>query len=656
MSGESVLRTDNQTVGKSSNLKYLGIVLEYLAFGWMIFSAIAFSVFDNRLIGGVFALIGLITLGLAALQTRTIDIPYGTSIPVEPMGYSRRILIASSVLLLLLAEISGQMLPLAQREFPTHAQHALWILALLSIGLSFFLRNPIRLRITLRIEWVLVAAITAVGFGLRYWQLEDAVHQFVDEMNFGRAVWYAQTDNSVPLIAPFSPVTTFPWVYPFWQMLVVPFFGNSLTTLRFVSAVFGTLTIPAVYLLVFEIVDSKTAIVSALILATFPPHLHFSRLGMNNIVDPFLGTLLFLFLIRGLKYQKQMDYVLAGIFLGLTQYFYEGGRLLYPVLALTWLEMSAMLRLVRLDRAVARRLFHTIGLGVLVAFPVYYVLLVRGHSLIARFSKAGLGGSYFHALQDFNLTEPFLKHVLQPFLIYVDMPELSLFYGGGQALILPLLVPFFLFGCAYVLVNWRKPGFLLLTLWVLGTSVGSMLLAVSGEAARFVVVFPALAILIAIGITCVFRWRILVVLVVISLAFSQVHYYFNEHLPLYNQELRSTLDAQDAIFRLEDFPYGTVVCFVSNIIRDEALLGEIRDYVAPQVKLCHLTAEEATPERIADLPEAPVKVFFVEPDDDAVINFLRERLPTSLEGPLFSPYETVPLDRQYALYYTGTLR
>ncbi len=606
--------------------------------------------------GAVFALIGLITLSLNRIQAQGKTAPYGTGQQVEPIHYSGKILFMSALLLLVVAEISGQLLPLAHHNISTHAQHGLWLTALLSVSLAFLLSHPLRLRMVFRTEWLLVGVITAFGFSLRFWQLEEAVHHFVDEMNFGRAVWYARTESSVPLVAPFSPVTTFPWVYPYWQTLVIPIFGNSLTTLRFVSAVFGGLTIVAVYGLAKEITGSRTALIAALMLAAFPPHLHFSRLGMNNIADPFFGTVLFFFLVRALKRQKSADYVLAGVFLGLTQYFYEGGRLFYPILVLIWLELSALLKLIRLDRQVADRLLQMIGIGLLVTFPVYYALLAGGHNLISRFHKAGVGGSYFHALREFNMTEPFTQRVLQPFLIYVDMPELSRFYGGDQALMLPWLVPFFLFGCACSLMHWRKPGMLLLILWVVGTSVGSMLMAVSGEAARFVVVFPALAILMAVGITQVFRIRVLLLIVAVGLALSQVHYYFNYHLPIYNHQLRPTLDAQDAIFRLVDFPHGTVVCFISNIVRDKDLLAEIRDFVAPQVKLCDLTAEEATIERLDSLPYSDVRVFLVQRDDAAVINFLTEYVDVPLQGPLFSPYETVPFEKQYALYYTDGLR
>src|SRR5690606_27829994 len=116
--------------------------------------------------------------------------------------------------------------------------------------------------------------------------------------------------------------------------------GHNLTGLRIFSAVFGTLTVPALYLLARELFDRRTALLAALLLATFPPHIHFSRLGLNNIADPLFGVLALAFLVRGLKRGGLRDYALSGVMLGLTQYFYEGGKLLYPLLFGAWLLLA----------------------------------------------------------------------------------------------------------------------------------------------------------------------------------------------------------------------------------------------------------------------------------------------------------------------------
>ena len=110
--------------------------------------------------------------------------------------------------------------------------------------------------------------------------------------------------------------------------------GRNLEGLRILSVIVGTLGIPALYFLAKELFDRKTALLAALMPGRFPPHIQFSRIALNNIVDPLFGTLALAFLVRGLKYNRPLDYALSGAALGLTQYFYEGGRLLFPALIL----------------------------------------------------------------------------------------------------------------------------------------------------------------------------------------------------------------------------------------------------------------------------------------------------------------------------------
>jgi hypothetical protein len=58
---------------------------------------------------------------------------------------------------------------------------------------------------------------------------------------------------------------------------------------------------------------------------------------LNNIADPLFGTLAFAFIGRGLLHGRRTDFAIGGAMLGLTHYFYEGGRLLYMPLALAWI-------------------------------------------------------------------------------------------------------------------------------------------------------------------------------------------------------------------------------------------------------------------------------------------------------------------------------
>ncbi|MFN8372556.1 MAG: glycosyltransferase family 39 protein [Anaerolineae bacterium] len=196
----------------------------------------------------------------------------------------------------------------------------------------------------LRNTSIVLFLITLLALVLRLWQLETSVHYFVDELNFVSGVLdivhARQSGEILHLTHPFHWLAAFPRIFPYWQSWGTAIAGQSYTGLRLPSAVLGTLTVPAVYLLGKNLFDKRVGIIAALLLATFPPHLHFSRLGLNNIADPLFGTLAMAFAARGLKEGRRGDFAWAGVMLGMSQYFYEGGRLVYPVVMGLWLVFS----------------------------------------------------------------------------------------------------------------------------------------------------------------------------------------------------------------------------------------------------------------------------------------------------------------------------
>ena len=58
--------------------------------------------------------------------------------------------------------------------------------------------------------------------------------------------------------------------------------GQDLNAFRLPTAIFGALTVPALYWLCKHLFDRRTAFVAALVLAALPVHIQMSRVGMNN--------------------------------------------------------------------------------------------------------------------------------------------------------------------------------------------------------------------------------------------------------------------------------------------------------------------------------------------------------------------------------------
>jgi 4-amino-4-deoxy-L-arabinose transferase-like glycosyltransferase len=662
-----------------------------LVFAW---SAVVFMVVSAYLLlpeqgvgtvkdGAQYALMGGIALGASMLLAPRLALPMPGGFQTHPYAaHVRRIpTVAGALGLALLAEISGNLLHTDLLDVVSH--HTQFALLCLSLVLLTWGLSGSALRFSTgwleRVNWGELAAllaITALAFGLRWWQLGEAVHFFVDEVNFVSAVLEFRTTNHVPLLAPFSSITAFPWLYPYLQSEAVDGFGRNLVGLRAVSVVMGALTIPALYLLAKALFDRKTALLAALLLAVFPPHVHFSRLGINNIADPLFGTLALAFLARGRVHQRRADYVIGGVALGLTQYFYEGGRLLYPALVVLWLG-GGLLLWRRTQRAVTQQTRHIVSLqarglalaglaALLAAFPIYYSLLGVNLPLASRMRDVGLNADYWSRLLstgDPQAWQMHLERIGSAFAVYIHQPEGSLFYGGSQPLLLGYLVPVFLLGAFYALWRLRSPGALLLALWVVMTSLGSSLLVESSTSTRFVVAFPALALLAAVGVRCLLPLLglnrlhrsvqyTLVGGLMAAFVVGQITYYFGPHLEQFRNDYyytRPSHDGQDVAFRAAGFPPGTQAHVVTKdvylTLPDDAA---ILNFLSDGVHIDHYRSRDINPEMLSRLPLYVDHAFFIEPQDLSTFLLLRQHFV--LEGPQFSPWN-VPMSRQFILYY-----
>lgn len=556
-----------------------------------------------------------------------------------------------------------------------------------------------------------VVLITLVAFGVRTWNLTEALHVFIDEVNFSNSIRWFWIESDRPVLLPITGTVAFPRIYPYFQGQAAAVLGRDLLALRIISAVCGALTVPALYRLARHLFDRPTALIAAALLATYPPHVHFSRIGINNIADPLFGTLALMFLASGLRSGRRTDYALAGVMLGLTQYFYEGGRVAFPVIVVTWLAAMTLAGWGR--RLPWRELLLAGGVALLVAVPVYHTLRAHDLPTLARRETVGYDEEYLRDLLtlDRETLEAHEWHFKETWLALVQLPEGSLFYGGDTPLLLIYLVPPVLLGTAVLLSRWRAPGPQVTLLWAAAAPVGSWFVTGPPGAARYVISFPALMLVAAVGLRHVSRlvlgnfrlprvrlgvsvrleaisaqaqleigpdragivlggalgrrrlesWAglrappVAVLLAALALALMglQAHYYFGAHLDSANYHLRhmrGSPDGEDAMFRSRDFPPDTRIHIISEVIYDRNYAQGIIDYLADDLIVKTLTPAELDALYLATLPRNVDHAFFLEPGDAESLNAIYRVFPL-LGPPELTPYEGVPFDKQLVLYY-----
>lgn len=615
---------------------------------------------------------------------------------------------AGLILMALTAEINGDIIdPAFIKHISYHAQFVILCLGIILLawgaaGKRVYLDDDAprsRIYWLLRIDRAEVLAVTAIvllALVVRFYQLGSAVHLFVDEIHFSNPVMHFYQATDIELLLPFSSVAAFPYLYPYMQWHAVQVLGRNLEGLRMVSVLFGTVNVLALYLLARELFDRRVALLAAVILAVFPPHIQFSRLGLNNVADPVFGTFALYFIARGLRHPPVMraHFAAAGAMLGLTQYFYEGGRLLYPVLALVWLGMIGLavyggitLRYVtawlRRDRRELshlarqtvdfdyRHLFRSAAVmlvvAVLIGAPIYYTLVGQGRDVAIRLQTAGLRENTTSTMTDpQGFVRHFVNRVQESFLIHVSIPEAQLYYGGSTSLLLVFAIPFFFIGMFYALWRIDRPGALLLLLWIGMTWMGNALMQESRISARYVVAFPALALIVGLGVvqTLDLLWprspqirnRLLAALASIAIVLH-IAYYFGPHLTTFNRQFRGdinrNLDSHDVLFRAAAFPPDTHIHVIGDPVMPERDASNLLHYLADHLWIRTMHPDYITPEYLRALVVNRDHAFFVHPDDTTTIARIREFFP-NVQGPIFSPYD-LPRGKQFALYYSERL-
>jgi 4-amino-4-deoxy-L-arabinose transferase-like glycosyltransferase len=573
----------------------------------------------------------------------------------------RKWLLLGIAALLLLAEINANFL-LKNVAISQHVQALLLVGGIAALIRASADWHPVVLQSFFNRANIPLFLIILGALAIRSWNISDAVHIMIDELHFFDAVNHLRSTYDAQILLPMNHIAAFPYTYAYLQNWTVTIFGTDFTGMRMASAVVGTLTIPALYLFAKELFDRKTALIAAGLLAVFPPHIHFSRLALNNIADPLFGTLAFAFLVRALIRSSQRDYVLAGINLGLSSYFYEGGRLLFLGLFVCW--GGAILLLYR-SRNHWRGLATTAFITLLVVMPYYYTHMRPEFSLTARFDNEAIRPRYL--LQDLQTKPPLdvmLGHyndaLKYAFFHTIYSPDDSQFYYGGYTAILPwYVVPFYALGLFYLL--WTSlPRALLLWFWLGFSIIGISFVVSTDWTVRYVVMFPAMMLAVTVGIRypLEFLWptrvsrRFLngfIALVVALIGVFQLSHYFGDHLTYYNWQVRqNALDFFDVYDRASRYSPNGTLYYLSDEVIFTPVLDAIRKLSNFELGYQIWRSGKITRASLQAVPRDRVLMFAVVPTDARVVRLLQNEF--QLEGPVWSNYESVPDDRQYALY------
>ena len=399
------------------------------------------------------------------------------------------------------------------RDQPFHWQPFAWALGFILLALPLRAINTTYVPVNLTGDEA-SAGLNAIEFLRGDWN------------NIFRTAWFA-----------------FPSLFFTIPAFFIAWLGQTTEALRLPSAIAGSLTVGGVYLLGRSMFNHRTGVYAALLLAATHMHIHFSRIGLNNIWDGLFFVLGILAVFQAWKTERRPFYLLAGFLLGFAQYFYTSSRLLL-ILIFIWLLGVGLYNRVKLKRSLPD-IFIMGWTAVITVFPLAWFYITHPDDFFAPMKRAALLGpvlDYTVQTSGRSAADILVNELLKGVRAYTDVP-LTAWYKPGVAILFPFAAGIFLLGLILLLIRWKGGQTWLLFAWLAFFSLIGGLSESSPAAQRYVGALPAVALVTAYGLNEI-RLRIeklwprhawmantLVLVIVVGIMVNDVWFYFKKYTP-----------------------------------------------------------------------------------------------------------------------------
>jgi 4-amino-4-deoxy-L-arabinose transferase-like glycosyltransferase/sugar lactone lactonase YvrE len=345
-----------------------------------------------------------------------------------------------------------------------------WLLHLFSIVLLIFSiiwceRGKLRIRAAFHncpwFEIGLLLAIIGIGAFMRLYRF--------DQIPFG--TWYDEADeglialkilNTPGFLPVFDEISRLPTHFLYLIALAFRIFGVSTLSIRAVSVVFGLLTIIAAYLAGREFFDRRTGLVLAFLFAVSRWDINFSRIGLHGISVPFFELLTMALILRAMRQQRLIFYMLAGLSLGFGLCFYVPFRLFPLVVGLfllvSWLSRHDLVKL-------TWRGLLLLGLGFFIAcVPIAQFALNQPDAFFGRMEQTSIFNGKTTQEGWKAVAETAREHLL---MFNYQGDQNGRHNLPGEPMLDPISGSFLILGAGLSLWRIRQPKSVILLIWLL---------------------------------------------------------------------------------------------------------------------------------------------------------------------------------------------
>ncbi|WKZ38025.1 MAG: glycosyltransferase family 39 protein [Anaerolineales bacterium] len=390
---------------------------------------------------------------------------------------------------------------------------------------------------------------------------------------------------------------SFPGLYFLVPSASISLFGNTTAALRIPSAIAGALTVGGIYLTGHAMFGKRTGLIAALALTGFHFHMHFSRIGLNNIWD----GLFFVITVGAAWYAWEREsrnaFLLAGLGLGLSQYFYPSSRALL-IVVFGGLISTAIFNLPKLKRSLANMILMTLGM-IVVFLPLAWYYIIYPEQYLAPLSRVSILGSWLEnevAITGLPAWRILLKQIGLGVLAFTHLP-LQHWYRPETSFLRPLYAGFFLLGSVHLMTRPKDSRSIFLLLWLAVYVLLGGLSESTPAAQRYVAAAPVCILILARGLDKIGDlverlWqrsaRVLTIVLIgiaVFLSADDINFYFNTYTPKTVIDFGggASVIAQHLANDLKDKPRGTQAFFFTTDIMGYYSIPSI-SYLAPQVQ------------------------------------------------------------------------
>ena len=256
--------------------------------------------------------------------------------------------------------------------------------------------------------------------------------------------------------------TTFHYVIAFYQIML----GPTKLAIQLASVTIGVATLAACYLVLRRLFDTRLALVATYLLGVSGWHLTLSKVGWRAIAVPLFECLVFYFLVKAVQERRVRDFVLAGIFLGLSLDTYDAARIL-PFVAAAYLVYEVVR-----NPALLRKNYVSLvlfGVFALLAFaPLGWYAWHNWDGFTGRASFTWIGAQ----IEQAGSIQPLLNNLGSALGMFNFRANGDDFFVNEPLLDIPVSI-FFALGLIYSIFHWRQRSyFLLLVMFFLTIVVG----------------------------------------------------------------------------------------------------------------------------------------------------------------------------------------